>query len=295
MSEQPGQVPADLARQVRQHLDSLAAAGVQWLPTRDETPVSSPPVADTPGSPPPVADTPGSPPPVAGAPGSPQASDAPGSPPILLQPQLFGMGPASDAESPEQRRRELQVLAERVAGCERCAELVATRTQTVFGVGPLDPDLCFVGEAPGADEDRLGEPFVGQAGQLLNRIIAACGFGREEVYICNIIKCRPPGNRQPLPDEAGNCREYLERQLELVRPRFLCALGTTAAQNLLGTRASIGKLRGRFFDFKSIPVLCTYHPAALLPGRSPERKKDVWEDMKKLLTRMGRPIPGSGK
>jgi uracil-DNA glycosylase family 4 len=276
MSEQPGQVPADLARQVRQHLDSLAAAGVQWLPTRDEAPASpSPPVAD--------------------APGSPSAAAAPEPPPVLLQPQLFGVGPASDAESPEHRRRELQVLAERVAGCERCAELVATRSQTVFGVGPLDPDLCFVGEAPGADEDRLGEPFVGQAGQLLNRIIAACGFQREEVYICNIIKCRPPGNRQPLPDEAGNCREYLERQIELVRPRFLCALGATAAQNLLGTRVPIGKLRGRFFDFKGIPVLCTYHPAALLPGRSPERKKDVWEDMKKLLTRMGRPIPGAGK
>jgi DNA polymerase len=264
MSEQPGPFPADLARQVRQHLDSLRAAGVEWLPTRDETP-----------APPPAA----------------EAASEPA--PVVFQSSLFGAAePAADGESPEQRRRELRVLAERVAGCDRCAELAATRTQTVFGVGPVDPELCFIGEAPGADEDRQGEPFVGQAGQLLNRIIAACGFKREEVYICNIIKCRPPGNRQPQPNEAGNCREYLDRQLELVRPRFLCALGATAAQNLLDTRQGIGKLRGRFFEYKGIPVICTYHPAALLPARSPERKKDVWEDMKKLLTRMGRPIPG---
>jgi DNA polymerase len=184
------------------------------------------------------------------------------------------------------------MLTQTVAGCTRCAELVATRTQTVFGVGLLDPPLCFIGEAPGADEDRQGEPFVGQAGQLLNRIIAACGLRRDEVYICNIIKCRPPGNRPPLPSEAGNCREYLDRQLQLVRPRFLCALGATAANNLLNTRAGIGKLRGRFYEYQGIPVLCTYHPAALLPGRSPQLKKEVWEDMKMLLARMGRPIPG---
>src|SRR5918912_213719 len=146
--------------------------------------------------------------------------------------------------TPEQRRHELDVLAERVSKCPRCAELVATRTQTVFGVGRVDPEVCFVGEAPGADEDATGEPFVGAAGQLLNRIISACGMRREDVYICNIIKCRPPGNRTPLPDEAGNCREYLERQLELVRPRFLCALGATAASNLRGTNAPIGRLRG---------------------------------------------------
>src|SRR5262249_58322577 len=114
------------------------------------------------------------------------------------------------------------VLAERVAACTRCPGLAATRTQTVFGAGPVDADICFVGEAPGADEDRLGEPFVGAAGQLLNRILAACGLKREEVYICNILRCRPPGNRQPTPEEADNCREYLERTIELVRPRFLC-------------------------------------------------------------------------
>src|SRR5205823_10694212 len=111
--------------------------------------------------------------------------------------------------------------AERVSGCTRCSELCSTRTQTVFGVGPVDPELCFVGEAPGFSEDKQGEPFVGDAGQLLNRIIVACGMKRDEVYICNIVKCRPPGNRLPLADEAANCREYLTRQLELVRPKFL--------------------------------------------------------------------------
>jgi uracil-DNA glycosylase len=190
----------------------------------------------------------------------------------------------------EERRTALSVLAQAVAGCTRCKPLAATRTQTVFGVGKPGVELCFVGEAPGADEDAQGEPFVGAAGQLLNKIVAACGMKREDVYICNIIKCRPPGNRAPLPDEVGNCREYLEKQIELVRPRFLCALGSTAAQNLLGTTQSIGKLRGRFHSYKGIPTICTYHPAYLLPHRSPEKKKDVWEDMKMLLSRMGRPV-----
>jgi DNA polymerase len=190
----------------------------------------------------------------------------------------------------EERRQALTVLAQQVAGCVRCAELVATRTQTVLGDGQPGAELCFIGEAPGADEDAQGIPFVGAAGQLLNRIIAACGMKREEVYICNILKCRPPGNRTPLPDEAAHCREYLEKQLELVRPRFICALGGCAAQNLLNTRAPLGKLRGRFHDYRGIPVLCTYHPAYLLPHRSPEKKKDVWEDMKLLMARMGRPV-----
>jgi DNA polymerase len=192
----------------------------------------------------------------------------------------------------EQRRHELKVLAGKVSGCTRCAELAATRTQTVFGVGPIGAELCFIGEAPGADEDAQGEPFVGAAGQLLNRIIAACGMKREEVYICNIIRCRPPNNRTPLPNEAANCREYLEKTLELVAPRFVCALGSTAAQNLLGTTQSLGKLRGRFHDYRGIPVMVTYHPAYLLPHRSPQKKGDVWEDMKMLLARMGRPVPG---
>src|SRR5213078_4706666 len=176
---------------------------------------------------------PASPPPV--APAAPAAS--------LFAAEVAAAAPALPVE---QRRQALAMLAEKVAGCTRCAELASTRTQTVFGVGPIDAELCFIGEAPGADEDRQGEPFVGAAGQLLNRIIAACGMKREDVYICNILKCRPPGNRLPLPNEAANCREYLERQLDLVRPKYICALGACAAQNLLGSTQSIGLLRGKF-------------------------------------------------
>lgn len=255
MTEPTEPTDADLARQLRQHLDSLRTAGIQWLPRESRTP------------------------------------EAPPSTEATVQPVLFATAPQTTTGGVEQRRQELTVLAERVSGCQRCPELVVSRSRTVFGVGPLDPELCFVGEAPGATEDQRGEPFVGEAGQLLDRIIAACGMKREEVYICNICKCRPPGNRTPTPQEAGNCREYLERQLELVQPKFICALGACAAQNLLGTTQGIGKLRGRFHDFRGIPVLCTYHPAFLLRGRNPNAKKDVWEDMKKLLERMGRPVP----
>lgn len=196
---------------------------------------------------------------------------------------------------PEQRRIELNVLRDRVSGCERCPELCSTRTQTVFGVGPIGAEVLFVGEAPGADEDRLGEPFVGVAGQMLNRIITASDLRREDIYICNILRCRPPGNRQPKPAEAKNCREYLEKTIELVDPKFIVAWGLVASQNLLGTTKSLSKLRGDFHDYKGIPVLCTFHPASLLEGRQPENKKFVWEDMKKLLTKMGRPIPNAKK
>ena len=179
----------------------------------------------------------------------------------------------------------LPVLQQEVAGCTRCDELAGTRTQTVFGVGNPNARLCFLGEAPGADEDRLGEPFVGRAGQLLTKIIEACRMKREDVYILNMIKCRPPGNRNPLPDELSNCRGYLERQLDLIRPEFICCLGAVAAQNLLGTTVSIGKLRGKVHNCRGAKVVCTYHPAYLL--RNPGAKKDTWEDMKLLMREMG--------
>jgi uracil-DNA glycosylase len=263
MSELPKPEPWELTRLARQHVDSLRAAGVEWVPAasmeESRTGLNAPPSA--PGLFADVAE------PTAG--------------PTQSQERVGSL-------SVDERRHALKVLAERVSTCTRCAELASTRTQTVFGVGKVAPELCFIGEAPGADEDRTGEPFVGAAGQLLNRIVAACGMKREEVYICNIIKCRPPGNRLPLAHEAANCREYLEEQLAAVRPKFICALGACAAQNLLQTTVPIGRLRGQFHGYRGIPVLCTYHPAYLL--RSPERKKDVWEDMKKLLQRMGRPI-----
>jgi DNA polymerase len=182
----------------------------------------------------------------------------------------------------------LEILQQEVAGCMRCDELARTRTQTVFGVGNPDARLCFIGEAPGADEDRLGEPFVGRAGQLLTKIIEACRMKREDVYILNMLKCRPPGNRTPLPDEVANCRGYLERQLALVRPEFICCLGAVAAQNLLGTTVSIGKLRGKVHALRGAKVVCTYHPAYLL--RNPAAKKDTWDDMKMLMREMGMEI-----
>jgi len=188
-------------------------------------------------------------------------------------------------QTPGERHAAIARLAECVAGCTRCDELAATRTQTVFGVGNPDARLLFVGEAPGADEDRQGEPFVGKAGQLLNRIIAACRMKREDVYICNILKCRPPGNRNPAPQEADNCREYLDTQIALVQPEYIVCWGSVAAKNLLNRTESIGRMRGRFFQYNGAKVLCTYHPSYLL--RNPAAKKDVWDDMKFLFHDMG--------
>jgi DNA polymerase len=200
-----------------------------------------------------------------------------------------GGAPLFDNEDSDARQisnaPSLEVLQQEVAACNRCEELVCTRTQTVFGVGNPRARLVFIGEAPGADEDRLGEPFVGRAGQLLDKIIQACKMRRGDVYICNILKCRPPQNRVPLPVEAANCRRFLERQLELVGPEFICCLGSVAAQNLLGTLQSIGKLRGKVHAYRGAKVICTYHPAYLL--RNPAAKKDTWEDMKLLMREMG--------
>jgi uracil-DNA glycosylase family 4 len=183
---------------------------------------------------------------------------------------------------------ELKVLSDRVAKCTRCDELASTRTQTVFGVGNPEARVVFIGEAPGADEDAQGEPFVGKAGQLLNKIIEAMKMTREEIYICNILRCRPPGNRLPLPTEAGNCREYLDGQLRIVNPEFIVCWGSCAAQNLLSSVETIGKLRGRWFQYNQSRVLCTYHPSYLL--RNPAAKKDVWEDMKILMKELGIPV-----
>lgn len=199
--------------------------------------------------------------------------------------------PMSDATplcsnlSLNERVAQLGDLASRVAACTRCQELAETRTQTVFGVGNPKAEILFLGEAPGADEDKQGEPFVGRAGQLLNKIIEAMQLTREEIYICNILRCRPPGNRNPSPVEAGNCREYLEGQIETIAPKYIVCWGTCAAQNLLDTKTTIGKLRGQFFDYRGAKVVCTYHPSYLL--RNPSAKKQVWEDMQFLRADMG--------
>ena len=195
-------------------------------------------------------------------------------------------GGAAEAKS---QAEALDAVAAVVAECTRCPELARTRTQTVFGVGNPNARLVFCGEAPGADEDRQGEPFVGAAGQLLNKIIAACTLRREDVYILNILRCRPPGNRAPAPTEATNCREYLDAQLSIIQPEFICCLGACAAQNLLGSTLALGKLRGRFHDYRGMKVLCTYHPAYLL--RNPAAKRPTWDDMQMLMAAMGIEVP----
>jgi len=176
-------------------------------------------------------------------------------------------------------------LSETVVSCQAC-ELCETRTQTVFGAGNRRANLMIVGEAPGADEDRQGEPFVGRAGQLLNLMLTAIGLEREQVFIANILKCRPPGNRDPRPGETLRCEPYLRRQIALVRPRVLLSVGRISAQKLLKTDDPIGKLRGRWFAFgpNEIPLTITYHPAYLL--RSPEQKSRAWQDLLKVARRL---------
>lgn len=182
----------------------------------------------------------------------------------------------------------LAELDKHVSVCTRCP-LHEGRTQTVFGTGSATARLMFVGEAPGRDEDIQGEPFVGRAGELLTKIIEAMGLTRGDVYIGNIIKCRPPENRNPLPDEMATCLPYLEAQIALIRPEVIVALGKVAVQGLLDVKEGITRIRGRWLAYKGIPVLPTFHPAYLL--RNPSAKREVWDDMKSVLDRLGLPVP----
>lgn len=190
----------------------------------------------------------------------------------------------------------LAAIRERVTACTKCAHLASSRTQTVFGVGNPDADLMFIGEAPGADEDQQGEPFVGRAGQLLTKILKAMNFEREDVYIANILKCRPDmpagsfGNRPPTPTEMQTCRPYLLEQIDIIQPSVLVALGAVAVEGLLGTRTAMRELRGRWHTYNSIPLMITYHPAYLLRNQAPSEKRKVWEDMLQVLERLDQPI-----
>jgi len=169
-----------------------------------------------------------------------------------------------------------------ICDCQLCP-LGKTRTKFVYGVGNPEADVMFIGEAPGAEEDRRGEPFVGRAGQLLDKILTAIKFSRENIYIANILKCRPPGNRDPQPDEMELCFPYLREQVAIIKPRLICALGRIAAQALLQTKTPLGKLRGQWHQYEGVPTIVTYHPAALL--RFPAYKKDTWEDVQRLRSR----------
>ncbi|HEY5037259.1 MAG TPA: uracil-DNA glycosylase [Chthoniobacterales bacterium] len=194
------------------------------------------------------------------------------------------------------KAERLAPLRERVSVCVRCPHLAASRTQTVFGVGNVDAEIMFIGEAPGADEDRLGEPFVGRAGQLLTKIIGAMGFTRDDVYIANVLKCRPdmparaPGNRPPTPNEMATCLPYLAEQIEIIGPKVLVALGATAVEGLLEFREPMGRLRGRWHSYRETPLMITYHPSYLLRNQSNTEKRKVWEDMLLVLERLERPI-----
>jgi DNA polymerase len=182
----------------------------------------------------------------------------------------------------------LQILSEKVAGCIKCPELVANRTQVVFGEGNPNAKILFLGEASGQTEDELGRPFVGRAGQLLNNIIKSCGWLREDVFITNVCLCRPPNNRTPKEDEAKNCETYLKLQIKIVNPKFIVCLGATAARNLLKVDHPIGFMRGRWFKYEdahvNADVICTYHPSYLL--RNPKAKEDVWEDLQILIEKI---------
>jgi DNA polymerase len=206
------------------------------------------------------------------------------------------LGADSAAPSKMDKIEQLASVQTRVSACTKCPNLASTRTQTVFGVGNPDAEIMFIGEAPGADEDAQGEPFVGRAGQLLTKIVKAMGFAREEVYIANILKCRPDvpagsfGNRPPTPREMQTCRPYLMEQINIIKPKVIVALGAVAVEGLLGTRSPMRELRGRWNSFDGTPLMITYHPAYLLRNQSPSEKRKVWEDMMQVLERLEKPI-----
>lgn len=266
-------------RLVVQTLESLAHSGVTHIPRGKFTPQ---PTEQKAAAPPSVSVSP---------PPQPQGSHPPTTAQPAQQTPSCAPRPSGAGASADDRTAALEIIRAEVAACTRCTELATTRRQTVFGSGNPTPRLVFMGEAPGADEDRQGVPFVGRAGQLLTKIIEACTLRRDDVYILNTLKCRPPENRTPLPHEAANCREYLDRQLQVLTPEFICCLGAVAAQNLLGTTSPIGRLRGRLHEYQGIRVLCTYHPAYLL--RNPAAKKDCWQDMQLLMREMGIELPSS--
>jgi uracil-DNA glycosylase family 4 len=208
------------------------------------------------------------------------AGPEPVDPPEPLEPQ-----------HPEKTRESLIAIREDLGDCTRCKLHGLGRRQIVFGVGNPSADLMFVGEAPGADEDAQGEPFVGRAGQLLTKMIEAMGYRRDEVYIANVLKCRPPGNRDPDPDEVASCEPFLFRQIASVQPKVVIALGAFAARTLLKTQAPISRLRGRVYEYRGAKLIPTFHPSFLL--RSPGYKREAWEDLKKALALLGKAAPGA--
>ncbi len=277
-----------LIRVVRQRLEALGRAGIDRIPVpalpprparagSSAAPSASPTPRPAPSPPSPRPSVAPTPPPI---PPARPTSPTPVVGSLFEEPTLEAAVPASD------RAGLLAAMAAEVAACARCPHLAESRTQTVFGEGSPTARLMFIGEAPGADEDRTGRPFVGRAGALLTDMITkGMGLTREEVYIANILKSRPPENRTPLPDEIAHCLPYLERQIAILRPQFLCLLGKTAASTLLETALPLGRLRGKWHRYRGIPAIVTYHPSALL--RNPAWKREAWEDLQVLMQAMG--------
>ena len=255
---------------VERLLRSMQAAGVRRLPAPRAAPAVPRPAAA------------GSAPPPAGRPDAPRAPLAPTAPPApAFTASLFTAGRAAPATAPLDPAAELAAVAADVAACRRC-KLCEARNKTVPGEGSPTARILFVGEGPGADEDRTGRPFVGRAGQLLDDIIVkGMKLRREDVYIANVVKCRPPGNRVPEPDEAAACAGYLDRQIAAIRPAVICALGATAVRRLLENERSMSSLRGGTYEYRGIPVIVTYHPAYLL--RNPAAKVHTWQDIQKVM------------
>jgi DNA polymerase len=223
----------------------------------------------------------------------PQKISAPGQ---ISKTETVPQIPMPAKKSSPEKSAAFAALRERALVCVKCSHLAASRKNVVFGVGSIDAQLMFVGEAPGADEDEQGEPFVGRAGQLLTKIIETTGLSRADVYIANILKCRPDtpgqsaGNRKPTPDEMATCIPYLHEQIDLIRPKVIVALGATAVDGLLGKTIGITKLRGNWQTYRGTPLMPTYHPAYLLRNQAMSEKRKVWEDMLAVMEKLGMPV-----
>ena len=255
---------AEIARDLRRH--------VRWAQGRGEAtaPLPSPKAAVLPQS----------------APGAPHAA------PAIAAPQASAPAPTPGHAAAGAGAEGLAQLRAHIGACDRC-KLCAGRTNLVFGVGNPNADLVFVGEAPGAEEDEQGIPFVGKAGQLLTKMIEAMGYARDDVYICNVVKCRPPGNRNPEPDEIAACEPFLQAQLAALRPKAIVALGKFAAQTLLREQTPITRLRGQWREYQGVPLMPTFHPAYLL--RSPGEKVKAWEDLQLVMARLGKRPPARSR
>ena len=287
-----------------QHLQDLKSRGVRFVEVTPTTlaalgqplpaaPARGPAIHPIPtprGAGRPLAQSPA--PPVRPVEGRPVAEPAP----ALSLPRETPVAAAPGAISPDAKAAAFADLRQRVVACVKCPHLVSSRKNVVFGVGSLDAELMLIGEAPGADEDEQGEPFVGMAGQLLTKIIQAMGFERSDIFIANVLKCRPDmppgksGNRKPKPAEMAACLPWLGEQIALIKPRVIVALGATATEGLLGETSPLRDLRGRWLEFQGIPVMVTYHPAYLLRNQSLSEKRKVWEDMLLVLEKLEKKI-----